>query len=120
MIKVYGIPNCDTVKKAMAWLKENNVAFEFHNFKKEGITIKKLKAWLKSSSLEKVLNKKSIAYKNLTADEKQHASIKMDALKLMQVNTNLIKRPVIEIAGTILNGFNKDKFQKIFGKNNGF
>ena len=116
MIHVYGIPNCDTVKKALTWLKENNVAFDFHDFKKEGITALKLKEWLKTAALDQVLNKKSIAFRNLTASERQQTTIKAKAIKLMQNNTNLIKRPVIETAGTILNGFNKDEFQKAFGK----
>ena len=116
MIQLYGIPNCDTVKKAMAWLKENDVAFEFHDFKKEGITTDRLKEWLKASSLEKVINKKSIAFKNLSLEEKLMTAKKSDAIKLMQLNTNLIKRPVVEIAGTILNGFQQDEFQKAFGK----
>ena len=116
MIQVYGIPNCDTVKKAMAWLKENDVAFEFHDFKKEGITSDRLKEWLKFSSLEKIINKKSIAFKTLCLEEKLMTAKKSDAIKLMQLNTNLIKRPVVEIAGTILNGFQQDEFQKAFGK----
>jgi Spx/MgsR family transcriptional regulator len=116
MIQVYGISNCDTVKKALAWLKENDIAFEFHDFKKEGITTDKLKEWLKISFLEKIVNKKSIAFKNLTPEEKLRTDNKSDAIKLMQSNTNLIKRPVIEIAGTILNGFHIDEFQKAFGK----
>ena len=53
MVQVYGIPNCDTVKKALAWLKENDVAFEFHDFKKEGVSENKLKEWLDASSIEK-------------------------------------------------------------------
>ena len=54
MVQVYGIPNCDTVKKAISWLKQNNIAFEFHDFKKEGITVLKLKEWLKTASVDKV------------------------------------------------------------------
>lgn len=105
MVKVYGIPNCDTVKKALSWLKNNNIPFEFHDFKKEGITTAKLKEWLKASSLDQVLNKKSIAFRNLSDEDKQHTTVKIEAIKLMQINANLIKRPVIETAGTILNGF---------------
>ncbi len=116
MVQVYGIPNCDTVKKAMGWLKENNIAFAFHDFKKEGITALKLKEWLKTVPLDQVLNKKSIAYKNLTGDEKQRIMIKAEAIKLMQINTNLIKRPVIETAGTILNGFNEATYILAFSK----
>ena len=115
-IQVYGITNCDTVKKTLTWLKENEISFEFHNFKKEGITAEKLKEWLNTSSLEKILNKKSIAFKNLSAEEQLMSANKNDAIRLMQTNTNLIKRPVLEIAGTILNGFQEDELKKAFGK----
>ena len=114
MTQVYGIPNCDTVKKALAWLKENDIEFEFHNFKKEGITSAKIKEWLKTTSLEKMLNKKSTAFKNLSEEDKKSTSIKDAAIKLMEGNTNLIKRPVMEINGTILNGFIADEFKKAF------
>lgn len=117
MIQVYGIPNCDTVKKAMAWLKENDVAFDFHDFKKEGITALKLQEWLKTASFDQVLNKKSIAYKNLTDDEKQRTNVKAELIKLMQANTNLIKRPVMEIGGIVLNGFTEDNIKNALAKN---
>ncbi len=116
MVKVYGIPNCDTVKKATTWFKENNIAFEFHDFKKEGVTAQKLKEWLTLASPDQLVNKKSIAYKNLTEDDKQHTTVKAEAIKLMQTNTNLIKRPVIETAGTVLNGFNEAAYKTVFSK----
>ena len=116
MVHVYGIPNCGSVKNALTWLKENNVAFEFHDFKKEGITAAKLNDWLKTSLLEKILNKKSIAYKNLPASEQQKTTQKNEAVRLMQTYTNLIKRPVVEIDGTVLHGFNQEEFKTAFGK----
>ena len=117
MVKVYGIPNCNTVKKALAWLTENKIAFEFHDFKKTGASAFKIKEWVKASSLEIVLNKKSTAYRNLTAEDQQKILLKSEALNIMQNNTNLIKRPVLEIAGTILHGFNIEEYKKTFGKN---
>lgn len=116
MVQVYGIPNCNSVKNSLTWFKENNVAFEFHDFKKEGITAVKLKDWLKTSLLEKILNKKSTAYRNLTVTEQQKTTQVSDAIKLMQGNTNLIKRPVVEIDGTVLHGFNKEEFNQVFFK----
>ena len=116
MVKVYGIPNCDTVKKALAWLKENHYDLEFHDFKKEGITPDKLQDWVNSSSLEKVLNKKSTSYKNLSVEDQQKTAFTNDAIKLMERNTNLIKRPVVEFAGIILHGFNEPAFKNAFGK----
>lgn len=117
MVKVYGIPNCDTVKKALAWLKENKIAFEFYDFKKTGVSAIKLKEWVKASSLDIVLNKKSTAYRNLSVEDQQKISLKSEALNIMQDNTNLIKRPVVEIAGTVLHGFNVEEYKKTFGKN---
>ena len=114
MVHIYGIPNCDTVKKAVVWLKENNVAYTFHDFKKEGITTAKLKEWLKTVSLDEVLNKKSIAYRNLLPNEKLLTTTKTAAINLMHTNTNLIKRPVLEIAGTILCGFNNELYKNTF------
>jgi arsenate reductase (glutaredoxin) len=64
-MKVYGIPNCDTVKKAFDWLKANKVDFEFHDFKKEGISLEKLKEWDKKAGYEKFLNKKSTTWKEI-------------------------------------------------------
>jgi arsenate reductase len=116
MVHVYGIPNCGSVKNALTWLKENDVAFEFHDFKKEGITTLKLREWLKTSFPEKILNKKSIAYKNLPAFEQQKTTHKNEAIKLMQTYTNLIKRPVLEIDGIVLHGFNKEEYKIAFGK----
>ena len=117
MVNVYGIPNCDTVKKALSWLKKNDVAFSFHDFKKEALGVDKIKGWVKASTLEKVLNKKSTAYKNLSAEEQQNTAIAKEAINLMQANPNLIKRPVLEIAGTVLHGFNEEEYKKAFGKN---
>ena len=116
MVKVYGIPNCDSVKKALSWLKENKIAFEFHDFKKEAVSSAKIKEWVNASSLEKVLNKKSIGFRNLSADNQQKITHKSNAIQLMQANTNLIKRPVVEIAGTVLHGFNETIFINAFSK----
>ncbi len=116
MVKVYGIPNCDTVKKALSWLKENKVIFEFHDFKKEGISTAKIKEWIEASSLKKVLNKKSTAFRNLSSDDQQKTLVKSAAIKLMQAHTNLIKRPVAEIAGIVLHGFNESEFINALGK----
>ncbi len=117
MIPIYGIPNCDTVKKTLTWFKENNIEVVFHDFKKEGVSAIKLKEWLNVTPLEKLLNKKSTAFKNLSDEDKKRTETKDAAIKLMQANTNLIKRPVIEIDGTILNGFTEDDIKNVLVKN---
>jgi len=116
MIQVYGIPNCDTVKKALVWLKENNIDYVFHDFKKEGVSKEKLQQWLSLISLEQLSNKKSTAWKQFTIAEQQQAGSVTGSIALMQLNTNFIKRPVLEIAGTILCGFNEESYKVTFGK----
>jgi len=112
MITLYGIPNCDSTKKAMTWLKKNNISFEFHDYKTKGISKEKLEEWLSLQPLDILLNKKSTAWKELTAAEQKRAATHAGAIKLMQEYNNLIKRPVTEIPGTILIGFNELIYSK--------
>ena len=113
---VYGIPNCDTVKKSLTWLKAHNIDFEFHNFKTEGITPKKLKEWDKKAGYEKFMNKKSTTWKDLDDEVKESVVSTAQALPLMQEKTSMIKRPVIEDGGFLFFGFDeltyKDHFKK--------
>ncbi len=69
MLKVYGIPNCDTVKKATVWLKNKGIAYEFHDYKKLGISQEKLEEWLTQVSYEILVNRKGTTFKDLTDDE---------------------------------------------------
>lgn len=111
-IKIYGIPNCDSVKKAVLWLKKNRVEFDFHDFKKDGLSKEKTAQWLDVQPLSKLLNKKSTAWRMLTAEERQRGETEGDAAELIRQYTNLIKRPVAEISGTILIGFNEAAYRK--------
>ncbi len=115
MYTVYGIPNCDTVKKTLDWLTEHDVPFSFHNYKKEGITTAKLKSWCKQKGWEVLLNKKSSTWRGL--DEATQASITNEktAIALMATSTSIIKRPVIEKDETVVAvGFNATEYKKIF------
>lgn len=114
MVTLYGIPNCDTVKKAMTWLKENSVTFQFHDFKKEGIRKEKIKEWIAEIPVDKLLNKKSTVWRALSEADQNLAESNAGALQLMAAHTNLIKRPVAEISGTILSGFSEDAYIKAF------
>lgn len=116
MVQLYGIPNCDTVKKAISWLSANKIIYEFHDFKKEGISKEKLKHWLTIVPLELLMNKKSTAWKNFTAEQQQQAASKTGAVALMQLHTNFIKRPILEFAGTILCGFKEETYKNTFDK----
>lgn len=111
-MKVYGIPNCDTVKKALDWLKANHVDYEFHNFKKLGISTEKLQEWSNKAGLDKVMNKQSATWKKLDPAVKDGIKTEDDALKLLLENTSMIKRPVIEKEGILFFGFDEGEYGK--------
>jgi arsenate reductase (glutaredoxin) len=111
VIHIYGIPNCDTVKKSLDWMKKNKVEFTFHDFKKEPITTPKIKAWSKAVGRDILLNKKSTTWRGLTPEEQEAATTEKGSLKLMQEKTSVIKRPVVEWAnGKITAGFDEKNF----------
>ena len=114
MITLYGIPNCDTTKKAMSWLKANKIPFTFHDYKQQGISKEKLKEWLKKQPLDTVFNKRSTAWKELSEKEQQQAGTEEGSIKLMLQHNNLIKRPAAEISGTILFGFSEPTYKQAF------
>lgn len=109
---VYGIPNCDTIKKTLDWYKKNNIAVEFRDYKKSGITKVKLAGWCKKVGYEILLNKKSTTWRSLAPEVQQKITNEKAAIALMQEYTSLIKRPVVEINGNILVGFNETNFSK--------
>ena len=110
-MKVYGIPNCDTVKKSTTWLKDNGIEYEFHNFKKEGITESKLKEWAAQIGWEAIINKKSSTWRDLDQETKDSITTAKAAFKLIQEKTSLIKRPVVESNKGILQGFDQDVYK---------
>jgi len=110
-ITLYGIPNCDTVKKARRWLDTADISYEFHDYKKLGITEAKLKSWSKEQSWEQLLNTRGTTWRKL--DESQREGVtKTSAIKLMKEHTSLIKRPVIEGGKTLLIGFDEAIYKK--------
>ena len=113
---VYGIPNCDTVQKAIKWFKANNVDFEFHDFKKEGISAKKLKEWDKKAGYDKFLNKKSSTWKDVDDKVKESIVSANEALPLLQEKTSVIKRPVIEDGKFLFFGFDEGVYREQFLK----
>ncbi|MEJ7610679.1 MAG: Spx/MgsR family RNA polymerase-binding regulatory protein [Ferruginibacter sp.] len=114
MLHLYGIPNCDSVKKAVQFLHRNKIPFRFHNFKEEGLSKQKIAAWCVAVPVEKILNKKSTAWKLLSAVELEKAGTLPGAIALMSKYTNLVKRPVAEKPGIILTGFNETDYSKHF------
>lgn len=96
MYIVYGIPNCNSVQKARAWLDKHKVAYEFHDYKKEGITKAKLNAWSKQYGWENLLNKKGTTWRDLPEAVQLSVNTQAAAVTLMKENTSIIKRPLIE------------------------
>jgi arsenate reductase len=110
-MKIYGITNCNTVKKAFDWLKQNHVDYEFHDFKKLGISPEKLREWDTKAGYEKFLNKQGLTWKQLDPAVKDSIKTKDDALKLLQEKTSMIKRPVIEKDGFLYFGFDEGVYE---------
>lgn len=108
MIHVYGIPNCDTVKKARTWLDAQSIPYTFHNFKTEPPSKVLLLDWCKQAGWEKLLNKQSSTWRALDDDEKATATNAKKAVAIMMKNYSIIKRPVItDTHGMVLAiGFN--------------
>ena len=111
-MKVYGITNCNTVKKALDWLKANNAAYEFHDFKKLGISTEKLNEWDSKAGYEKFMNKQGLTYKQHDPAVKEGIKTKDDALQLLQQKTSMIKRPVIEKGDFLFFGFDEAVYSK--------
>jgi len=115
-MKVYGITNCNTVKKALDWLKENKVAYEFQDFKKLGVSTDKLEEWNLKTGYEKFLNKQGLTWKQLEPAVKESITTKDAALKLLQQKTSMIKRPVIEDGDFLFFGFDEAAYAAHFLK----
>ena len=105
MIIVYGIPNCDTVKKARAWLAEHQQAYTFHDFKKQGVPPELLSRWVQSTSWEKLLNRKGTTWRKFDAAAQAAVVDAASAEVLMRANPSVIKRPVVDWGGDITVGF---------------
>lgn len=100
-IVVYGIPNCDTVKKARTWLSEQGHAYRFHDFKKDGIDAVRLETWLAQVPLETLLNRRGTTWRALSDAQKAAAGQAAGAIALMLEKPSVIKRPVLELDGQV-------------------
>jgi len=113
MKTVYAIPNCNTVKKALDWLKTNKVVYEFHDYKKKGITATQLTAWSKQIGWEALINKKGTTWKQLPKEFQETITNQKAAIALMIEKTSVIRRPLIEEDGKILViGFEEAEYKK--------
>ena len=115
-MKVYGIKNCDTVKKALTWLEKNRIPYEFHDYKKLGISPQKLEEWSAQLGWDRLLNKRGTTWKKLDPDTQNSIRTKEDAFMLMQEKTSIIKRPLIEDANNLLLGFDEAEYTNLLIK----
>lgn len=112
MTTLYGIKNCDTVKKAIKWLNANNVEFTFHDFKVEGLSEELLLSMVEMSAWDTLINKRSTTFRNLAADIKENLNDE-NAKKAILAQPTLIKRPVLIINNTLHVGFKPEVYQEI-------
>ncbi len=112
MTTIYGITNCDTMKRAFAWLKDNGIDYEFHDYKKVGVNAAMLKSWTSQVDWEKLLNTRGTTWRKLS--EEQRADIdEKKAQQLMQQQPSLIKRPVLVHGSKILVGFDAKAYHEL-------
>ena len=113
MTTLYGIKNCDTVKKAHKWLTEHGIEYTFHDFRQDGLDPAKLHMWSETVGWETLLNRRGTTWRQLNKAERDHLD-EDRALVLMHDLPTLIKRPVLEHGGKIEIGFSTDRYSEIF------
>ena len=111
--RLYGIKNCDTMKKAWTWLDQHGVAYDFHDYKKAGVDRATLEGWAKRVGWEVLLNRAGTTFKKLPDADKQGID-EAKALDLMQAQPSMIKRPVLDNGGRLLVGFKPEAYAKTF------
>ncbi len=111
-LTMYGIPNCDTIKKARKWLDQQGIAYQFHNYKKDGTDPARLEQWAEQLGWEALINKRGTSWRKLDQDTRDQIDLAR-ALEVMQQNPSIIKRPLLETAeGKLLLGFDPDLWQQ--------
>jgi len=114
MTRIYGIKNCDTMKKARAWLDGHKIAYTFHDYKASGIDKPTLDGWVKKVGWEILLNRAGTTFKTLPDADKQGITEKR-AIALMLAQPSMIKRPVLEAKDKLTVGFKPEDYEKLFG-----
>jgi len=113
MTTMYGIPNCDTMKKARTWLEGHKVAYDFHDYKKAGIDKAVLESWIQNVGWEALLNRAGATFKKLPDADKEMLTEKK-AIALMLAQPSMIKRPVLAAKGKITVGFKPEVYKALF------
>ncbi len=111
---LYGIPNCDTVKKARTWLEARGIAYTFHDYKKAGANAAKLAEWCAAAGWDKVLNRAGTTFKKLPDADKTDLD-QAKAVQVMAANPSCIKRPIVEHPGGLLVGFKEAEWAAALG-----
>jgi arsenate reductase len=112
MTTLYGIPNCDTVKKARNWLDKHGVAYTFHDYKKQGIDTATLKRWCAEFGYEQLLNQRGTTWRTLSEAERNNLT-QARALRLMQEHCSVIKRPLLDTGTSRLLGFSEAEYKAL-------
>ena len=112
MIIMYGIKNCDTIKKARKYLEKNNIPYEFKDFREDGLNPVQLRAWMKELGWEKLINKRSTTWRNLPDETKENMNETL-ALVVAEDQPTIIKRPVLELSDKVLVGFSEKSYSDI-------
>jgi len=115
MPTIYGIPNCDTMKKARTWLAEHGIEYEFHDYKKAGIDEATLRGWAARVGWETLLNRRGMMWRKLP-QEVRDSIAEESAVRLMLDTPSIIKRPVLDVDGDIHVGFKADEYQALLGR----
>ncbi len=115
MIHLYGIPNCDTVKKSRVWLDQQGKAYTFHDYKKEGADPDRIAGWIAAAGLDVVVNRKGTTFRALSDADKARAADAGQAPALLAANPSVIKRPIAEHPGGILVGFKPGEWAAALG-----
>ena len=112
MITLYGIPNCDTMKKARAWLADNDIEYAFHDYKKAGIDEPRLRAWAGELGWQALLNTRGMMWRKVPQDVKDGID-EASAIRLMLETPSIIKRPVLDTGDARYVGFKPEEYQRI-------
>ncbi|MCT2560027.1 ArsC family reductase [Tsuneonella sp. YG55] len=110
-IDFYGIPNCDTVKKARGWLDASGVEYTFHDYRKEGADADLLRSWVQAVGWERLLNRRGTTFRSLEPEQKEDLDAEK-AMRLMVAQPSCIKRPVVDYPGGVLVGFDADEWER--------
>ena len=113
MTTLYGIKNCDTIKKARKWLETNDITYQFHDVRTDGVTAADIERWIRACGWETVLNKRGTTWRKLP-ETVQQANDESTVVELLLEHPAMIKRPVLETASTIEIGFKEARYRELF------